>query len=295
MKKLSFLFAILLMATVPFLTSCGTDEEATPPTIMMNAGVGYTTSDVSVPVNTVLKVGVIAQSTSSKLTNFKITQTSNGSSTTMKDTTFSSDLFNEDYLITAPAVVGNVTLTFKITAADGESAETSFTITTTSTPIYTYTAVLMGGQENSTLGSFYSTLNDSVMKIANARQNSQQIDMVYYYGATFHSSIVAVSDAQLLDVPAFAECDTWATKNATKFGKTTGVDWATITDESGILANAVNLTTTHINDLIVGDIIAFENASTSSNAAKKGMYKVIKVEGLTAASRSITIEVKIQK
>jgi len=295
MKSISFLFAILLMASVPFLTSCGTDETATPPTIMLNAAPGYTGTDVTVPVNTELKVGIIASATTAKLSNLKINQTSNGSTTTLIDTTFSSDNFNQDFTITAPSVVGSLTLTFIIAAADGESAQASFSITTTSAPIYTYTAILMGGQENSTLGSFYSTLNDSVMKIAVARQNSQQIDMVYYYGASNHSSIVAVSDAQLLGVPAFAECDTWLTKNATKFKKTTGIDWATITDESGILANAVNLTETHMNDLIVGDIIAFETATTSSNPTKKGMYKVMKVEGLTSASRSITIEVKIQK
>lgn len=295
MKKLSFLFAIVLLAGMSFFSSCTKDATTTPPTIMFNAAPGYTGNDVTVPVSTALKVGVIAQSTSAKLTLFEIIQTVNGSSSTLYDTTFSVDSYNENYNIEAPPVVGSVTLTFKITAADGESASASFVITTTSAPIYTYTAILMGGQENPNAGSFYSTLADSVMKIAAARQNSEKIDLVYYYGQTNHSSIVAVSDAQLTDVPAFAECANWPTKNATVFKLTSGVDWATITDESGILANATNMTETHINSLAVGDIVSFETASTSSNPGKKGMYKVMAIDGSTGSTREITIEVKIQQ
>jgi hypothetical protein len=297
MKKLSFLFVILVMASVTFLVSCGTDSETTPPTIMLNAAPGYVGTDITVPVDTTLKIGVITQSTSAKLTKFEIIQTVNGASSTLWDTTFVTpvDSYNDTYNITAPPVVGSVTLTFKITAADGEFASASFIITTTSAPIYTYTAVLMGGQENANAGSFYSTQADSVMKIAAARQNSEKIDLVYYYGQTNHSSIVAVSDAQLTDVPAFAECATWTTRNATVFKLTTGVDWASITNESGILANATGMTVTHINSLAVGDIVAFETASTSNNPSKKGMYKVMEINGATGADRTIKIEVKIQQ
>jgi len=296
MKRLNFFIAIVLLTSASFITSCTKDETTTPPTIMLNAGPGYTATDVTVPVNTDLKVGIIANATTGKLTNFKISQTVSGSSSTLLDTTFAGkDTFNEDFTITSPSVVGTLKLTFTITADDGESAEASFNITTTSAPIYTYTAVLMGGQENPNLGSFYSTLNDSVMKIAAARQNSGQIDLVYYYGTTNHSSIVAVSDAQLQSVPAFVECGTWPVKNETKFKLTSGVDWATITDESGIMANATNLTETHINQLAVGDIVSFVTASTSSNPGKNGMYKVLEINGSAGADRSITIEVKIQQ
>jgi hypothetical protein len=296
MKKLSFLFAILLMASATFFTSCSKDTTTTPPTIMLNAGPGYTAADVSVPVNTVLKIGVIANSTTGKLTNLKISQTISGMSTTILDSTFTAkDALNEDFTITASPVAGVVKLTFRITADDGEYAEASLTITTTSAPINTYTAVLLGGQENPNLGSFYSTIDNAVMKLAAARSNSQTVDMVYYYGATNHASIVAVSDNQLQGVPSFVECASWPTQNETKFKLTTGVDWSTITDESGILANATDLTVTHINQLAVGDIVSFQTATTSSNPSKKGMYKVMEVNGTGGADRSITIEVKIQK
>lgn len=296
MKKQNFLFAILLMASLPFFTSCGTNEKAaTPPTIMLNAAPGYTGTDITVTVNTKLKVGIIASAASANLSNIKINQTISGVSTTLKDSTFSSQSFNKDFTITAPSAAGSTTLTFIITDTDGESAQASFSITTTVPAINIYTAILLGGQENATLGSFYSSIDNTVLNIATARANSQKADMVYFYGGTLFASIVAVSDNQLQGVPAFTECSTWTTKNATKFKLVSGVDWATITDESGITANAINLVDTHCNNLAVGNIVAFQTATTSSNPGKKGLFKVVEINGTSAADRAIKIEVKIQK
>jgi len=281
------------MSGVTFLSSCGTDT--TPPTIMLNAAPGFTSADVSVPAGTILQVGIIAKSTSSKLTNFKIIQTVSGTPTTIEDTTISADAYNVVYTIPTLNVASVAEYTFKITASDGETAEASFNVTTTAAAINSYTAVLLGGQLNANLGSFYSTADNSVMNLATARTNSQKADMVYYFGTTNEASIVAISDAQLADVPTFVECATWTTKNSTKFKLTTGVDWATIVDESGITANTTGLVDTHVNKLKVGDIVAFQTATTSNNASKKGLYKVIEINGTSGADLSIKIEVKIQK
>lgn len=295
MKKLSFLFAILIMASVPFITSCGTDTEATPPTIMLNAGVGYTATDVTVPANTELKIGVIGTATSAKLTNLKITQT--GSTTALEDTTFSSDNYNRDYTITAPSTVGNTTLTFTLTAADGETSKATLTITTTAALINTYTAILMGGQLNPDLGSFYSTGTNTVLKVGAATAAPASVDFGYYYGETFEATISAPSDAAITGVTNFDAIGGWATRNATKMKfLMTALDWATVTDETAILANATSLTNTKQDHLEVGNVVAFETASTSTNPGKKGLFKVIELNGTTAGTdRSIKIEVKIQK
>ena len=295
MKKLNFLLAIVLVTGISFLSSCSKDTTTTPPTIMLNAGVGYTAADVTVPVNTELKVGVIAQSTGSKLTNLKISQTFSDSTSTLKELTFSLDSINRDFTITAPAEVGSLKLAFKITAADGESAEASFVITTTGSPINTYTAVLLGGQLNPDLGSFYSTGDNEVMKLAVARTNPAKADLVFYYGETLKASIVAISDPQLLGVPEFLETKDWSVRNATKFKLASDVDWATITTDASIAAVATNFTGTHINGLLISDIVAFETAATSSNPGKKGLYKVLEVNGTVGNNRSIKIEVKMQK
>jgi hypothetical protein len=298
MKKLSFLFAILVIASATFFTSCSKDASTTPPTIMLNAGPGYTAADVSVPVNTVLKIGVIANSTTGKLTNLKISQTISGMSTTILDSTFTAkDALNEDFTITASPVAGVVKLTFRITADDSEYAEASLTITTTSAPINTYTAILLGGQLNPNLGSFYSTGDNAVMKVAIASASPAKVDFGFYYGTVNHATISAPSDEDMTLVKNFEVIANWIPRNATKMKLiTTPLDWSTITDESGILANATDLTETKIPDLAVDKIVAFETASTSTNPGKKGLFKVIELNGTTIGTdREIKIEVKIQK
>ncbi len=296
MKRLNFLFAILFMASVPFLTSCTTEEdEATPPTIMLNAGPGYTSSDVTVPVNTELKVGVIAAATTGKLTNLKITQSV--STVVLKDTTFSSDSFNKDFTITAPSVAGDLTLTFRISAADGEFAEASFKITTTSATINTYTAVLLGGQLNVNLGSFYSTEENTVMKWAVANATPAKVDFGFYYGEANKATISAPSDSDIIFVKNFEGISSWIPRNPTKMKLVTAaLDWSTITDETGIIANVTDLTESKITNLAVDKVVAFETAATSTNPAKKGMFKVLELKGSTIGTdREIKIEVKIQK
>ena len=148
---------------------------------------------------------------------------------------------------------------------------------------------------NPNLGSFYSTLDNDVMKIAVARDNQAKTDMVFYYGNALKASIVAISDSQLTEVEGFGECATWGIRNATQFKLTTGINWADIATEADITAIATGFTGTHVNDLQVGDIVAFETAATSSNPSKKGMYKVMELNGATGTTRSVTIEVKILK
>lgn len=293
MKRITPLFAIVLLAVITSLSSCSKD--ATPPTIEFVTGTDYTSSDITVPVNTTFKVGISAKSGSSALVNLLVTATSGSTPITLLDSTFSNETFTKDFMVTSPPEAGSIILTFKITDKEGQSAEVSLTLTATGSSINTYTAVLLGGQLNPGLGSFYSTFDNSVMKLAIARANSDQADMVFYYGTTNKASIVAISDAQLLDVPEFVECKNWTTRNATQFKLTFGLDWSAVTTESDVIAAATNFTATHINGLKVDDIVAFETASTSNNPGKKGMYKVLEINGTSGADRSIKIEVKIQK
>ncbi|NVO21613.1 MAG: hypothetical protein HXX13_18070 [Bacteroidetes bacterium] len=291
MKKTHLIIVTLIFAGFTFLTSCTKDK--TPPTINFKGGSAYTSSDVTVDAGSTLKFGITATNGSSKLERFKIVATSNNTPITVVDTTFSSDSFNQDYSFEFPDA-GESRLTFTITDKDGQTADLNLTVTTEA-PINSYTAVLLGGQLNPDNGSFYSTADNSVLKLSEARTNPEKADMVYYYGSTNMASIVAISDAQLLAVPAFAECDTWNPKNATLLKLTSGVDWTTITNGT-VIGNAVSgLTDTHVNQLNVGDIIAFQTASTSSNPSKKGLFKVLEINGTTGADRSIKIEVKIQK
>jgi hypothetical protein len=259
---------------------------------MFNAAPGYTTSDVTVPANTELKIGIIAGSTSAKLTNMKISQTVDGTQTTIHDSTFSSDTYNIDFGIKAPSQVLSVKFTFRITAADGESAEISLSVTTTAGGIKTYNQKILGSYDAAT-GSSFASADGIVYSLADAKTNSAKIDWMYYYGGAANlATLVAPVDASASTV--FSGPDgpaNWTVRNDTKLAKVTlpaGVTWDNITTDAEIIPLATGLTETKVNLLTVGQIVSFKTVT-----GKMGLIKIEAISGTTAGS--ITYSVKVQQ
>jgi len=296
MKKINLLFAVIIMAGMTFLTSCGTDTTAVGPNMDLKGGAGYTAADVTVPVGTDIKVGVTAQQGDAKLVNLKITATANNIPTTLLDSTFSNDTFNKDYTITAPSVVGTVRISLVMTDKDGLTDEAAFNLTTTAIAggeIKAYTAKILGSYDNSAYGSSFASADGTVYTLAEAKANAAKIDWMYYYGATNKATLAAPSDASVTEVFTSATNGpaTWSVRNATKLSKVTlpgGVTWDGITDDTQIKTLATGLTTTKATTLAVGDIVAFETV-----LGKKGLIKVENIA--TGAAGTITYSVKVQK
>jgi hypothetical protein len=292
---------LMLAALSTVFTSCNKDEVTDPqiPSIKFVGGSDYTSTDISYPTNTPFKVGITANANAtsgSKLVKMLVTRTFNNVPTTVLDSTINvANFYFEDVFYTSP-IVGNERWAFKVTDAAGESNEISFNITTTEV-VSIYTAILMGGQSNLNIGSFWSSVNNTVYKQADAKLNQNKVDLVYFYGTTNLATIAAPDETVLGDVWTSGYFADWTIRNATRFKKTTGVNWDAITTTSDDLINenATNLTLSMTNQLQVGDIIAFETASTSAYASKKGLFKVMEITGTTGTDRAITIEVKIKK
>lgn len=311
MRKINLFVGLLLITGMGFITSCSKDSTTdVSPSIVFKGGVDFIASDVTLDAGSSFRVGITAaaNSTSGKnLTKFKVVRTFNNTPTTELDTTINTANFSWEAYYSTNTSAGTERWTFTITDKDGQTNELAFVITTEATAgeINTYTAVLMGGQENPNHGSFYSTGNDSVMimGIANLAQNQSKVDMIFYYGENNHNSIVAPSSTQLSQVPAFAyildaeNLNHWAVTNQTKLKLVSGITWAwaDVTNDALITANAANLTEMNVNLLAANDIVAFETATTSTNPGKLGLFKVVSITGDDPATRAITIEVKIQK
>jgi hypothetical protein len=313
MRKFHLLAGLLLITGIGLFTSCKKDStEDLTPSITFIGGDDYVSSNTTLAAGAEFHVGINASANASsgtKLSSFKVVSTFNNIPTTVFEaTSINSDTYTWNDYVTANTVAGTERWTFTITDKDGQTTEKAFEITTEATAgeIYTYTAVLMGGQENPNHGSFYSTVDDSVMimGIANIALNQPKVDMIYYYGTTNQASIVAPASTQISQVPAFAyildagNLNHWTTTNQTKFKFVTGVVWDDVTNDALITANAVGLTDMNVNQLaVIGDksMVAFETAATSANPGKKGLFKVVAISGTTADTRQITIEVKIQK
>lgn len=273
MKKINFLLLLTLLTGVFAVTSCSKDETVVDknPTINLKGGSGYTSTDVTINTDEQIKVGIIGNynaASKKKLKNLKITLTSNNTPSTLVDSTFSEVSFNGDYILSFSAP-GTTRFLAKITDSDGLSAETGFNITVeqVGVTVKKKTGIELGST-NDAFGSFYSTTEELVYTVANAKQNQSKIDFGYFLGATNANTIASPDDADLITV---YDTDPWATKNQTRFVTTTMS--ATEFDAIGTLHVFPEfndaIATSKINNLTDGKVLYFK-----TQAGKRGYIKI---------------------
>jgi len=297
MKKLNFLFAILLMASVPFFTSC-TDDETTDkdPTINLQGGSGFTSTDVTLKAGEAMKVGINAFSNSTskaKLVKFKVVRTYNNVPFTALDSTLSStDAFNITLSTFAYPAAGKERFTFTVTDKDGYTAEAAFEVTTTAGgPIKEFKQKVLGSYDNSSYGSSFASADGTVYTLSQAKANAAKVDWMYYYGATNLATIASPNDATVTSI--FSSADgpaSWSVRNDTKFAKVTlpaGVTWDNITTDAEIVPLATGASATKVTTLSVGQIVSFKTVT-----GKMGLIKVETITGTGAGT--ITYSVKVQ-
>lgn len=193
-----------------------------------------------------------------------------------------------------------VTLSSTILIACTEEEEVKTPTGPTYTTLASYEVKLLGGQTNNTLGSFYSTSEDSIYFTTGAGLtiNQPKIDFIYYFGSqTNDSSVIASPKDAVFNNPddqnPHKTVKTWTVKNNTLFLKlnTTAAAFINMTNDS-LLINELdsNVTATKITKLKVGDVVGFKTA-----AGKLGAYHVRAINNTDAISRAITVDVKVQE
>ncbi len=174
-------------------------------------------------------------------------------------------------------------------------------VTPTPTPVVYgsinyYSAELLGGQNNATVGSFYSTSLGTVINDATASASStvqSTIDFVYFYGTTNGASIGAPSDATVATAhTGSTSLPSWTVKNSTKFyitAITPAVFDAAMNDSLIRTVDSTQVTTSLAAALTVGKVVAFKTV-----AGKKGLFHVSAIGGTTGTDRNITLDVMVQ-
>ena len=140
MKKVIFLLSSLCLAGVLVITSCSKKSSDDPvvqkPSLVLQQGTGYISSDVTVAINSQLTFGVRAMlnsSSNSPLTEMILSRAFKGNTQTLDSLLNNLTSFNVDFGTEARNEAGQETFTFTIKDKAGQSNTLSVIVTTTTT------------------------------------------------------------------------------------------------------------------------------------------------------------------
>ena len=300
MKKVLYSFwSLLMVASMVLTTSCGKEEEDVTP-----AAPSISFTGVTDPSGTTVNVGQAVNFTvdiaaPGGFNNVVVKKTVGNGSTTDFDSeskaagqTVTSFTYPFSYTPISADAGQNVTFDFVVEDDNGKKSTKTFVVSVNEPALLNYTAVLLGGKDNATVGSFYNAKDNSVYLQTAAQNNKDKVDFLYYYGANNLATISAPTTEDAKTV--FGATVLQGMNNATNFVRTTA-DFAAVTtssqitnawqnQKSGAVANDVK-------SLQVGDTFVFELAA--SRGYRLGIAKVSNIQG-TTGSRTITLDIKLQ-
>jgi len=214
---------------------------------------------------------------------------------TLFDSTTNESFFTRDILTFSFPNPGNEEFIFTAWDKKNRQSSISFTITTIplASDITTYQNIFLGAQ-SSTIGNSFASENGTVYTLVEAKNNSEKIDLMYFFGATNLASLAAPNDpdaAMVYNNPQNG-LQTWDILNNTKFRMTdlSSDDFNSIVS-SYHLVIAANTPTgpdqSKINNLSAGNVLAFFTSDEK--------YGLIRIDNIMSAEDgTIEITVKVQ-
>ena len=188
-----------------------------------------------------------------------------------------------------------------ITTADGSIVYVIETILDPASSIINSTAVLLGAQGNAANGSFYNALENQVLRLAEARDNSENVDFLYYWGETNNHTIAALGDdgAEAVFTAVNADISGFDPQPDTQFGEATGIDAVNFDEiisqkqlDDAILDDVV-INQSSVPNLAEGSVFLIE--LSEDRGGNLGLVKVASVGGPENGNGTITLDVKLLK
>ncbi len=300
------LFGLMLLAGTLIFSSCKKDEETTTaaPAITFSNGNDALVFDGTNAID--VNVDATAEAKVDEFKLVKVINDTNGSSETpisvdydFEGETSGSYRFQRTTSEIAIDLANStddpkkVEYKFSLTDKDGAVKNAIYTVTmaaASGNPIHTYSATLMGAQDNANTGSFFASTNGNVYLTADANNNSSLIDIIYYYGSSNEATLCAPNDVTVNGGTGNLSLATGlTTQNATTFTTTTvsASTFNAMSDDTGFDA-ITSFPETKMVTLATDNVIAFKTA-----AGKIGLIKVSSIT--TGNTGSMTIDVKIQE
>lgn len=237
-KWVTLLSAVTLIAAITFY-SCEKESADLAPTLTLLGTTGSITGDTQAEMGDTMHFHLRAKQGSDKLLTFLIKI--NGQ--TIKDSTYSSEGFE----LHLDIIKGADTLeVIEFIVRDRKSREAKVTVNATLVggvswgPVVRYSGIELGAQDNSSVGGFYSIADSSVRNLADAFQNQELIDLIYYFEAGDDNTMGSPGaniDASIFTGPyALSQ---WTTIRTTRFKKIniTSTDFQQCNNDSLLIAS----------------------------------------------------------
>jgi hypothetical protein len=296
MKQWRILSLAMLLSAGLIFSGCSKDDDDpiidAGPSMSLKSGEGYTDADFEVEDGSTVKFGVTANKSAThdnNLTRFNILF----QNLTLVDTTFNSATFNGDFEIQFVGV-GEGDLIFRIAAEGGMTDEKQLKVTVVDPPVLGVEVkripVVELGSWNDPIGSFFNMEDELVYTIAQAKQNQELVDFLFFRGANNLNTIASPDDEDAGTIDTFQLVE-WDTKNQTRF-------------------NLTEMTADEFDEIDEMELFLFpdfdeENALTKANMlevdqvvffrTEAGKHGLIKVVDIYAKGDKIQIELVVEK
>lgn len=292
--------SIMTLFFAIFFHSCNEDEKFYPdPSIAFKTENGYVYTDTSLLLGDSILIGIVSRTNSDvALTHFHYSVNSD-SNITQIDTGIYETSFIYDKII-VKGVAENEIWSFYVRDRDGRKSETiSVKFVKDKESVYGDIShiplVVLGAQNNTAAGSFYSLSARQQFNTEQAYNNQSLVNLLYYYDYIDADENTIASPGANLDNSVFPgdyALSFWTTKNTTRFVFRENIsveEFDAATNDSLIVYNTFEYASgkRKAKNLKAGDIYSFE-----TDYGKKGLLKVINVAG--TGDGSVEFEIKMQ-
>lgn len=306
MKKIvNYGLSLVLMAFLFLVTSCGKDPVETiveAPTVTLPAAAGTETT-VEVGETVAFKVSVTAPGV---FNTFIVNQTIGSTTTEIKREGRASGTapatYEYDFSFKAETEHGGQEIVFDFIAVDDANKESkaTYTIIVNEVSLVEYETVLLGGQSNSTVESFYNVVDNVkyFYSAANETANKDKVDFLYHYGSTNGNVISSPDDAETRatweDIYGLPLTNL---NNSTRFKRVTATTYGEVNNQSQVVNAYVenqNAEVSRLTQLQTGETFAF--VLDGDRGGRYGIVEVVeaKGEGVGGENRTITLKIKVQ-
>jgi hypothetical protein len=308
MKKfVNYGLSLMLLASLFLVTSCGETEPPVPefdaPTLSITGAPAENETTVEVDQTVSFKVNVTAPAGFNTIYYDKTigSETTKRQGEQSRPSGTAPTTFEYEFSYTATEEDAGKEIIFDFIAVDEQDQEALATYTikvNEPAAIVEYETVLLGGQSNSTVESFYNAVENEkyFYSAANTEENGAKVDFLFTYGSTNGNALSSPDDADARDNwENIYKLPLTHMNNATRFKMMTTTSYADITNTNQI-ANAYaenqNEELSRMTQLAVGQTFAF--ALGANRGGRYGVAEVVDIQGTEGSNRTITLKVKIQ-